>query len=172
MNTFVWKQVHDNITSKVVPDIYVKVLTPISKSRVLLTGIKSQSFHAWLLDLHNAKELKEPSAIWTSICLELKHRPESAVVLEPVSQRLWFVGGYESYEKKNFSGVLKMSFNPVPLRVLTMEYAISKIRSDDPRLHPEQLPKGLRREFVEQKCGIMEEKKEKNSSTEIQNSVG
>ena len=159
MKSFVWKKVHDNITSGVTPrlDEGSEVLTRISKSTAVLTGskhgvmpilVEEPAFHCWLLNLNKAKELSDPTAIWTSLYLDLKYRPGYAAVLEPVSQRLWLVGGHDIYSTNNSSAVIKMYLNPAPLRVLAMECSTNHVSSDDPKLRPGQLPLELRREIL------------------------
>ena len=159
MKSFMWKKVHENITNGAIPslDRGSGVLTRISKSTAVLTGSKhgvmpivdeEPSFHCWLLNLSKAEQLKEPSAIWTNLCLDLKYRPGYAAVLEPVSQRLWLVGGHDGCICHNSSAVLKIYLNPAPLKVLAMECSTYNISSDDPRLRPEQLPVDLRRDIL------------------------
>ena len=154
MKTFIWKKVHDNITNGV---DHMMQVSRISKSTAVLSGWKrgSKSFHFWFLDLDSAKQLKKPSDIWTNISIELKYRPGYVHVQEPVSQRLWLVGGYDSFKRNNFSVpvVLKISLKPAPLKSIAMECAIHNISSDDPRLQPGELPVELRREIESHKSG-------------------
>ena len=86
--------------------------------------------------------------------LNLKHRPGFGVVLYPQSLRLWLVGGYTSFKRENFWGLLKISLEPAPLKVLALEYATHNISSDDPKLGPEQLPVQLRREIESHTSGM------------------
>ena len=67
-------------------------LVTISKSAAVLFG----AFYSngishddcWLLDLHKAREQKEPSIIWTRLPNHFSRGGHAAVV-EPVSQRPW-----------------------------------------------------------------------------------
>ena len=96
-----------------------------------------------MLSIAAAKKLGQPSEIWTQIHLNINHRYVHAAILEPVSQRLWMAGGYHCNSAVTCSDVLKISINPVPLKVLAAESAAKSLRADDTRLDPEQLPEEL-----------------------------
>ena len=65
-----------------------------------------------------------------------------AAVLEPVSQRLWLIGG------RHKTGIQKMSVNVVPLKVLALEQAARNMSEDDLEGH---CPKALRKEIEAQR---------------------
>ena len=149
----IWKKLHDNISNGLVPStdiIYSDNLTCISQSRAFLHGTYrdgNNSFRreCWVLDLNKAKKLKQPSDIWTQVYLNFNSRRGCQHILEPVSRRLWLMGGYDQMHDYilQYSDVLKISCNPVPLKVLAAEFVAKSVRADDTRLDPEQLPEEL-----------------------------
>ena len=68
-------------------------LTKISQFTAILLGESGNSMVGWLLDLHNAKQLREPSALWTKIPLCSLILKNYAAVLEPKGQELLLIGG-------------------------------------------------------------------------------
>ena len=142
-----WKQIHGNISSR--KSCSVPTLTRISQSAAVLFGFGTSS--CWYLDLEKAKQQRDSSSIWTEVQTTFM-RLDHAAVLEPVSQKLWVVGGYkrqgDSWTRiRTTSDVLKMSFNHVPLKVLAMDCVAKSININDERLLPDQFPMQLRNEL-------------------------
>ena len=104
----------------------------------------------WLLKLDKAKQVKDPSSIWTRMPNHLS-RLFHAAVLEPVSQRLWVIGG-EDMDFNITSDVVKMSYNLVPLKILAVDHAAHNVCANDTRLSPDQFPVQLRKEIEDYKA--------------------
>ena len=66
-------------------------------------------------------------------------------VLEPVSQRLWLMGG--CYPPISTPNLQKLSLNVVPLQILAKECAANNISENDPRLGADRFPKKLKEEI-------------------------
>ena len=88
-----------------------------------------------------------PSAIWTKIPGTFQRNHNSSAVLEPTSQRLWLIGGYNHQNNHDItSDVLKMSLKLLPLKDLAMDRAARNISPNDPRLL-DSYPKTLKNEI-------------------------
>ena len=128
-------------------------LTRISQSTALLFGRDyfSERSDCWLLNLQNAKELKEPSLIWSKFP---NHFPRfgHAAVVDPVSRNLWVTGGYR-YPNET-SDILKLSFNQTSLKNLAIDHAARNISSTDQRLQPGQFPDNLKKEIEDHRDNI------------------
>ena len=70
-------------------------------------------------------------------------------VLEPVSQRLWVIGGEDDSPDGFTSDVLKMSINTLPLKTLALYHIARNIKASDPRLSSNNYPKRLINEIEE-----------------------
>ena len=153
MQSMCWKQVQ---YSTRLPNIFI-TLTRVSQSAAVLfgnTGYDKDECECWLLNLDHAKEnLSQPiwvgpSAIWTKIPFTFQTYYQSAV-LEPTSQRLWLIGGYNHQNHDITSDVLKMSLKLLPLKDLAMDSAARNISDNDRRLLPDSYPRALKNEIVE-----------------------
>ena len=144
MTTMRWTRVHGN--TLLWPKMVDYSFTLVSKSTAVMYGSgKANISECWVLNLENAKQLKEPAAIWTKIP---NHFPRSwhTAVLEPVSKSLWVMGGYEQAGmiRPPTLAVLTMSFKLHSLQELAMNHILNHVKSNDPRLGPMQLPRQLR----------------------------
>ena len=128
--------VHGRTENLEAPKNYPKyTLTKVSASTAVLYG-----YGSWILDLHKAKQIQHPSSIWTRIPYEYPtSRREHAAVIEPISQRLWILGGFEkeffNEEDTSTSDILEMPIN-VSLRDLAIDCAARSISPNDPKLAP------------------------------------
>jgi len=127
MRSMMWRKVHGNCDEA--PKLHVghvggdHTLTKISRASAVLYGPQ-----CWLLNLDNAKQLKEPTSIWTRIqtpfpgdyALFASH----ASVLEPVSNKHWAI----------CSDVIEMTFNVVPLKTQAMDKIARNIDAYDERM--------------------------------------
>ena len=159
MRSMMWRKVHGNCYqeeaphSKLDPD---HTFTIISSSAAVLYGVKKldgeqYSPECWLLNLDKAKQLKDPTSIWTRIPTPFP-RVVHASVLEPVSQRLWVIGGWASDQKDFTSDVIKMSgFNTLPLKTIAMDHIARNMKATDPRLSANNYPKRLISEIFAEK---------------------
>ena len=91
----------------------------------------------WLLNLDNARQLKEPTSIWTRIQTPFPIE-DHASVLEPVSNKHWAIG----------SDVIEITFNVVSLKTLAMDKIARNIDAYGKMLSS-NYPKKLRREILE-----------------------
>ena len=91
---------------------------------------------SWVLDLHKAKQLLDPSSIWSLRSEGWGNRAGHAAVLEPISK------GHDS----NTSAIQKMAFNVVPLKIIVMEVTTGVTNENDLRLEKDKCPKRLKEE--------------------------
>ena len=169
LTSLTWKQVHgfieQNLPTRIVPTMnHGCTLTSITQSTAVFFGAwmeqetveeeQERGEDCWLLDLNKAKQIMDPSSIWTRIPNHLS-RLFHAAVLEPVSQRLWVIGG-EDIDCNLTSDVLKMSYNLIPLKVLAIDHAACNISADDIRLSPDQFPMQLRKEIEDYRSKLGE----------------
>ena len=122
------------------PAFEYDTLTRISESFAVL-----YNSDCWMLDLKSAIKVKDPSLFWRRIPTHLG-RYLHATVLEPDSQKLWVIGGYDN-QRNIVRDILELSFNLVPLKALAIDCAAHSIRNGNPRLHPGNYPSGLRKEI-------------------------
>ena len=146
MSTMRWKKVHDNvpILRKLPTLMGIRfTFTRVSDSTAILYGEYTSFF---VLDLNKAKQLQDPWAIWTQVPHKFP-RSSHASVLEPVSQRLWIIGGYIGLENGRItSDILEIPIE-VSLKDLAIECAASNIAADDSKLEDGKYPKCLRDEI-------------------------
>ena len=150
MLTMRWKKVHGNL-----PGLEISLgsytLTKVSDSSAVLYGhsyfMYGQSPVFMVLDLDKAKNLTEPSSIWTRVP-NPHPRFRHASVMEPVSQRLWIIGGSDGSQIT--PDILEIPIK-LSLKDLAIESAARNISSNDPRLEPGQYPKRLRDEIEAQR---------------------
>ena len=126
-------------------------LTLVSKSAAILFvsipySSKDPTDECWLLNIDMAKQLKDPSHIWTRIPNKFT-RIWYAAVKEPLSNSLWLIGGYDRQTGKCTTDVLKISPRGVTLKDLALDYIASNIGSNDRRLLEDQIPKQLKNEI-------------------------
>ena len=155
-----WKKVHDEMPtgSRLVPYRRGKhTLTRISKSSAVLYGSYRDDGRyyddSWLLNINSAKQLKDPSFIWSKIPnhhLRLRH----AAVLEPVSKSLWVIGGVDGNSGAYTSDLLKMSFNLLPLKDLAIDHVARRIDPKDQWLLPNELPRSIKKEIEDYRAKI------------------
>ena len=153
-----WQRVHgskpDTSTLRVPKEVRGHSLTWISPSKAILFGgwvpseLSMQSFgDCWLLDLDKAKKAQDLSSIWIQMHnINLQDRSFHTAVMEPLSQRLWLMGGIDTTGINCSKNVEKITIKVVPLKVLAMECIVSKIKWDDPMLNA--APKMLKKEIA------------------------
>ena len=151
-----WKKVHGNLSNSEVPSKNMRrpTLTCFSQSTALLLGrtthhhASNQVNNTWLLNLHNAKNLMDPSSIWTNVPNH-SSRCCHATVLQPLSKILWVIGGHDGtmdcpYPEGHTTEVLKIKLVKLrPLKELAIEHLGRNLCANDPRLVHDQLPKEL-----------------------------
>ena len=150
MKHMIWKKVHDNISTVEGPDKEGMktgryTLTLVNQSTAVLIGmcyvIETNTFvdDCWLLNLHNAMQFMIPSSIWTKVDGNFA-RVYHAAILQPMSKRLWVIGGHSSQDSKADVVILKINFGrPSPLKYLAMDSVAHNICAHDPRMVPDQL---------------------------------
>ena len=156
MASAMWTKVHGNMSTAEGPmsswSLGKYTFTRISQSSALVYGsFDEYGPHkvvedCWLLNLHNAKQLMEPSLIWTKM-KSLPPRAFHAAVLQPLSKRLWVIGGLngKSYLPSN---LLKIDFRKLlPLKDLALAKVAYNTYDHDPRLAQDQLPERIRNEI-------------------------
>ena len=145
MTTMIWREVHGTLSDRPELTPWCKggiTLTRISQSAAVLFGTTPHG-SCWLLNLKNAKQLKDPSAIWTKVPCRFA-RYGHAAVWNPQNQELWVTGGRDTY-----SDVLIMSFKLPALKRLALDSAARSVCTCDPKLAADQLPTQLKNELVE-----------------------
>lgn len=142
MLTMRWTKVHGNVWK--MPhhfmDLYV-TFTQVSDSAAILYG-RYDNF--LVLDLDKAKQLRDPSVLWTRVSHQFP-RCAHASVIEPVSQRLWIIGGFDG-QNRITSDIIEIPIKP-SLKDLAIDCAARNISANDPRLQPGKYPKKLRDEI-------------------------
>lgn len=141
MITCLWKQVHGNWLSSET-NACVSSFTNISQSFAVQLGAGG----TWLLDLQKAKQLEEPSAIWSQIPTPFQ-RVFHAAVLEPLSKTLWILGGFDVKTKDFTSEVVKISYKKDKLKDLSLDYIARNFDPNDARLCPDEMPKELKNDI-------------------------
>ena len=156
MLTMSWKRVHNNTRDPRVPSGEIPYLfTKVSESTALL--IKHPRMVAappwnWLLDLNRAQQLQEPSSLWTRIPDQIPGRLDGACVIEPISQRLWIIGGNENNNER--MDIVEISTRILSLKELAINSAALHIPAGDPRLQCGQLPKMLKNQIETHRTNI------------------
>ena len=161
MATMVWRKVHDNLPSGMGPEPdkgggSSSTLTHISSSSAIFFGSILTRSHGepafeddcWHLNLVNAKKIVDPAQIWTRFRSHLV-RSDAASVVEPVSKKLWLIGGQKdpSFLHGYTTDVLEMSFNIASLKSILLDHVARNISSDDGSLMPSKFPLGLKSEI-------------------------
>jgi len=180
-----WTKVHDSVSGEAAEGLPCgrswHSLTRISPTAAVLFGGYNSEWKplgdCWLLDTAACKTAirepnSDPSTLWTS-CRHHEQNESSrgyarlwhSAVLEPVSLRVWVIGGIindlmeqHDHEVEHPWQILSMSFtSATPLRLLAMEAAIASVRPDDPDLLG--LPRNLRNELEARRSNISEERR-------------
>ena len=167
MLTMKWKRVHNNMQDPKVPSAeYIYSLTKVSESTALLSGHPSfkrtEEYPgelgvpgSWVLDLNKVQQLhQEPSSLWTRIPdqNQIQGRVGYASVIEPISKRLWIIGGHENNIER--MDILEITTKISSLKELAINYAALYIPAQDPRLECGQLPKMLKDQIEAHRTGI------------------
>ena len=152
MLTMNWQQVHGITQDSLVPSSsWGMSLTGVSEATALLEfkvrNSNTDNYlkllgEMWVLDLDKAKQLQAPSSIWTRIPGQIR-REDYAVVVEPVHQRLWIIGGHAEISESE-KDILEMTTEISSLKELAIERVASSIPAEDPRLECGRFPKMLR----------------------------
>ena len=169
MSTMKWKKVHGKLTTGTGPkgsnNPRQYTFTCISQYAAVLFGAsysqtkKENVDDCWLLSLQSAEQISESGSIWTKIPVSYP-RVHHACVLQPLSKRLWIIGGIEfnsSIRIHRFSSsIMKLNFNQLrSLKDLAMDCVARTICAHDPRLAREdQMTRQLRNEIEAYKCEI------------------
>ena len=97
---------------------------------------------------------QEPSSLWTRIPdqNQIQGRVGYASVIEPISQRLWIIGGHENNIER--MDILEITTKISSLKELAIHYAALSIPAQDPRLECGQLPKMLKDQIEAHRTGI------------------
>lgn len=116
-----WKQVHPSVREMGIPIPEcrgVHNMTLISPEAAVLFG-GNLTAECWILNTAKliSGEFDTPSSLWKHCSHHENKRFGHAAVVEPISKRLWILGGYGG------TGILSMSFNSAaPLRLLATRY--------------------------------------------------
>ena len=152
MLTMRWKKVHGNL-----PGLEISLgrytLTKVAETAAVLYGhsyfMYGQSTVFMVLNLDKAKNIQDHSSIWTRVP-NPHPRYRHASVIEPVSQRLWIIGGSDG--NNITSDILEIPIKQ-SLKYLALDCAARSISANDPRLKPGQYPKRLRDEIEAHRPG-------------------
>ena len=186
METKLWKKVHGNLTSGMVRNEPCdSKLTLITQSSAILFGSFTRYTDAapvleddcWHLSLENAKQMTNSSKIWSRFRSHLV-RSLFTCVLEPVTLKLWVIGGRKSPPFIDINGyttdVLEVSFNISSLRNILLEYVSRFISCEDRAVMPSHFPIALKKEIesyreqflicgAEKGCHVCQYSKEQNN---------
>ena len=188
LDDMVWIRAHRSMISRGIPRKRAEhSLTLVSsKSAVLFGGEKQRSSSplipsdddfghgdCWILNterlLNYDFDLFHPSYLWKR-CWYQENRPSSLdatrlchrAAVEPVSKRLWILGGaigwmmHEPYPTE----IISMSFNSAaPLRLLAMESALSHFDPTHPVWEAHKIPQHLRTELEDRRSHVEEERR-------------
>ena len=127
----------------------------------------------WILNtkklLRDGFNRYNPSCLWNR-CWHQENRPSSLhatrishrAVVEPVSKRLWILGGSSNWEltEPYPTEIISMSFNSAaPLRLLAMESALSHFDRSNPIWEANRIPEHLRTELEDRRSHMEEERR-------------
>ena len=165
MPSMTWTKVHGNLSGGEGPkggNPFKYTFTCTSQFTAVLFGASfDHTTHqwedagCWILNLQHAKQLMNPPEIWTKITLP-HIRAGHAAVLQPLSKRLWVIGGCdvknsigdESGARQFPKTILKLNFNQLrPLKDLAMDCVARNICVHDPRLGEDQMTRQLRNDI-------------------------
>ena len=169
MKHMIWKKVHDNISTVEGPDkegmkTSRYTFTLLNQSTAVVIGmrydIETKHFvdDCWLLNLRSAMQFNIPSSIWTKAAVNFA-RVYHAAILQPMSKRLWVIGGHNIHDSTADVVILKINFGdqPSPLKYLAMDIVARNVCAHDPRLVPDQLPEELSNEIEAYRCELGEQ---------------
>ena len=158
MSSMTWWREHDTIEHPMMSSCNRQhTFTRISQSHAMLFGsvLHDQNNRTelkddcWLLDV-KAKLQEEPPSIWNQIRNHFP-RQNHIAILEPVSQRLWIMGGICNHPRYPFSfaysGLLKMTPNLLSLKEICLNWMNNFIQRDDARMLPNEFPLQLKNEM-------------------------
>ena len=114
-------------------------------------------------------DFNHPSCLWKR-CWYQENRPSSLdatrfghrAVIEPVSKRLWILGGVRNLYLKqpHPDEIISMSFNSAaPLKLLAMESAMRHFDPSHPIWEINRIPKDLRTELEDRRSHMEEERR-------------
>ena len=179
-----WTRAHRSIIARGVPrERAMHSLTLISSRAAVLFG-GSEWTKRWSDEdygykdcwmLNTEKLLKgdfnrfKPSTLWKR-CKHQENRSSSLyatrmdhkAVVEPVSKRLWIMGGSSCWELSEpyATEIISMSFNSAtPLRLLAMESAIGYFGPNHPIWEATKIPRHLRTELEDRRSHMEEERR-------------
>ena len=157
MVNMLWERVHNDTSKSVVPSmarhiysygtvIYRSTLTIISESIAVLINPCKETSTCWTLNLQKAKQLMDPSSIWTKVRDDLPAGFDHTTLLEPMSKNLWILGYLAEGVKgcETISNVLKIPTTQPTLQDIAIDLAARTICPHDPKL---KLPGRLRKEI-------------------------
>ena len=160
-----WTQVHPPLIGKAAeglpePRAGHSLTKVSSKEAVLFGGFyppKPPSKDCWLLNIDKVLqgELEIPSSLWErcqqheqELPARIASRMLHSAVLEPISKRLWILGGLIRPIPSTTSKVFSMSFSSgTSLRFLAMERAARYFDPEHPMLGSKELPRHLKIEL-------------------------
>ena len=154
MKSMHWTKIHDEVATpngeSILPEHYsCSTLTRLSHSTAVLMSsrfnveLDEYEYECWLLDLERARELKDPSHIWTQVTNHFQVC-YNAPILDPVSQSLWLIGGNDCQGGGFTSDVLKITPVNASLKDLVLDHIARNMSSDDARLLPDQIPSEIK----------------------------
>ena len=155
MRSMRWREVPDAANNNTIPRArHSHSLARISKSAAILVGGYASRFggdrldDCWILDLKKASQAIDMSSIWTKVQhIDMIYEALHTAVVEPVSQKLWLIGGSEHEANKIAPRKLQLRLNVSPLRTLASEFIANNTNEDDPEIGPGQLPTELKQEI-------------------------
>lgn len=162
MVNLTWTQVHSSLAGEGLPEPRAgHSMTQVSSRAAVLFGgfypPKPPSKDCWLLNITKVLEgdFDKPSSLWercqqheNELPSRIASRMLHSAVIEPITKRLWVLGGLIQPIPSTTTKVLSLTFNSgTPLKFLAMERAARYFGPDHLKLKPTDLPRHLKIEL-------------------------
>ena len=164
MKTMTWTGIHEDLPPGTGPGKERgHTASRISHSRaVFITAFsiksnKSYGDECWLLNLENVKKPTDISQVWSRVPTHIM-RSGSESVMDPVSKKLWLIGGrdvdrdnpnhpWQTLRSRWTTDVLEVTLDVPSLKNTLLDHVARSVRSEDPRLSSAELPVELKRDI-------------------------
>ena len=133
-----------------------------SEAAVLFGGNVTGACWIWNTGKLLSGEFDTSLSLWKHCSHHENKRVGHASVLEPVSKRLWILGGSSCWDMSEPypTEIISMSFNSAaPLRLLAMESALSHFDPTHPVWEAHKIPQHLRTELEDRRSHMEEERR-------------
>ena len=152
-----WMRVHPSVREEGIPHcrVFHSMTLISSEAAILFGGCDLDSYKdCWILNTGKLLrcEFDTPSSLWKHCSHHDEYkRAMHTAVLEPISKRLWIIGGFGEIFCQ--TELLSLSFNSAtPLRLLAMESAISHFDRHHEVWKVNEIPGQLRTELEDRRA--------------------